>query len=47
MKMLNEAVLWQKRDLLSYLQFYGIAADPVPIHWAPQQAYLPQIIPEV
>ena len=37
------AVLWQHRDLLTYLKSYGTAADPVPIHWAPKQAYLPGI----
>jgi len=34
------AVLWQRRTLLDYLESYGTAADPPPLQWAPQQAYL-------
>ncbi len=39
------AVLWQRRDLQMYLRSYGTAADPVPLLWAPQHAYLPGFNP--
>lgn len=35
------AVLWQRRDLLDYLQLYGTAGGAFRIQWAPQQAFLP------
>ncbi len=35
------AVLWQRRNLLEYLQSYGTAGGSFRIQWAPQQAFLP------
>ncbi len=35
------AVLWQRRNLIYYLNSYGTAGGSIKLHWAPQQAFLP------
>jgi len=35
------AVLWQRRELLAYLDSYGTAGGSLRLQWAPQQAFLP------
>lgn len=35
------AVLWQRRNLIQYLNSYGTACGSIKLLWAPQQAFLP------
>ena len=36
------AVLWQRRNLIHYLNSYGTAGGSIKLYWAPQQAFLPE-----
>lgn len=41
------AVFWQQRPLLEYIESYGTASGSFRMQWAPQQAFLPGILPSI